>query len=138
MVSPKKNNYHHGDLRKALLKATAQIIIAEGPERVSLREVARRCGVSRTAPYRHFKNKNDLMRAVAEDGFKQLKQRYDRVMGIEISDPLEHLRNIAIAYVTFAIENPGYFKLMFGNEIINQDRSAKLLKQQQRPIMCSF
>ncbi|MBT8349626.1 MAG: TetR/AcrR family transcriptional regulator [Deltaproteobacteria bacterium] len=127
-MSPKKNNYHHGDLRKTLLKTTAQMIISEGLEKVSIREVAKRCGVSRTAPYRHFKNKNDLMCAVAEDGFKQLKERYDQVARIDVTNPLDRLKNIAIAYVTFAIENPGYYKLMFGNEVINQDRPTQLLE----------
>lgn len=126
-MSEKKDNYHHGDLRKALLDNTVKMIISEGIAKISLREIARKTGVSRTAPYRHFKDKNELMCAVAEDGFKQLKEIYVKVLANEIN-PLNRLKKIGFHYVKFATENPGYFKLMFGNEVIKQDRPETLLE----------
>src|SRR5262245_40005842 len=74
-AGPKKGRYHHGDLRRALLEAALELIRAEGQAVLTLREVARRAGVTHAAPYRHFKNKEALLAAVAEEGFRDMTQR---------------------------------------------------------------
>ena len=65
--------YHHGDLRRALLRAAVVILEREGPSALSLRAVAREAGVSPAAPYHHFKDKSELLNAVATEGFNRLK-----------------------------------------------------------------
>ena len=69
-----KESYHHGDLRTALLDAALDIIADTGPRGLSIREVARRAGVSHAAPYRHFNDKDDLIVAVVERGFDLLQE----------------------------------------------------------------
>jgi len=71
---PAERPYHHGNLRVALLDAAIHLIAEVGPAGFNLREVARRAGVSHNAPYRHFRNRDDLMAAVAEQGFRELTQ----------------------------------------------------------------
>ena len=70
--------YHHGDLRRALIDASIGLIAESGPDGFTLREVARRARVSHTAPYRHFREKSDLLAAVAEQGFLELRKAVDR------------------------------------------------------------
>ena len=69
-----QKNYHHGDLKQALLEETARILREEGESALSLRRLASNLGVSRTAPYNHFENKEALLSAVAEEGFKRYEQ----------------------------------------------------------------
>src|SRR5580692_8937647 len=70
----KQKSYHHGNLRESLLRAAISLIAEVGPTAFTLREVARRAGVSHNAPYRHFPSKDDLMAAVAAEGFRELTQ----------------------------------------------------------------
>lgn len=95
--------YHHGDLRPALLRAAAKILEKEGSDAVSLRDLARRAGVSHTAPYRHFPDRRALLAALAEEGFAQLAAELEG----------RPWREQAVAYVRFAIANPERFRLMF-------------------------
>lgn len=111
--SSKKTAYHHGALRAALIDA-GLAILAEGvdPAAFSLREAARRAGVSAMAPYRHFPDKDALLAALATVGFERLaaaQREADRH-----PDPLEALIGQGVAYVTFACAEPTLFRLMFG------------------------
>jgi AcrR family transcriptional regulator len=107
-----KPRYHHGDLRRALIDATLDLVEAEGPDQVSLREVARRVGVSPGAPYRHFKSRQELMSAVG----MEVMERYAEVAQVELarvgSGPLEAFRAQGLASVRFAQEHPSLFRLM--------------------------
>lgn len=117
---PEKDGYHHGDLGNALLKAATDILNEDGLEALSLRAVARRAGVSQTAPYRHFKDKAALMAAVAANGFRGLRASMGRALnGGEDTD---RLRVIGRAYVEFALDNAGLYRLMFGSDITKIDR----------------
>lgn len=104
--------YHHGDLREALLAAAIRLIGEVGPTAFTLREVARRAGVSHNAPYRHFQDKDDLMAAVAAQGFRELRQAMLEAAAHQ-SDPLDRLKHSGLAYVTFALRRPEHFTVMF-------------------------
>ena len=107
--------YHHGSLRRALLDAALAVIVEAGPHRLSLRETARRAGVSHAAPYRHFKGRAALIEAIAAEGFDALARALDtaRTAG---QDPATALSGMARAYVRFALEQPARFRVMFGAE----------------------
>jgi AcrR family transcriptional regulator len=104
--------YHHGRLREALLEGAVRVIAELGPAAFTLREVARRAGVSHNAPYRHFRDKDALLAAVATQGFRQLT-RAMRGAGERQSKALDKLKQSGLAYVAFAIRRPEHFTVMF-------------------------
>ena len=118
-----KKNYHHGDLHEALLVAALEIL-EEGvdPKALTLREAARRAGVSAMAPYRHFTDKDALLAGVAMIGFERLAAALIEADGNP--DPREALLRQGVAYVTFAGDNPALFRLMFGHA--SPERSPEL------------
>jgi AcrR family transcriptional regulator len=119
----KKRAYHHGDLRGALVNATFLVAVREGIDGVSLRAVARRAGVSEAAPYHHFKDKRELLAAAAGVAFERLEVRV--VEAVERRrDPTAKIVAFAKAYVTFAVEEPGMFRLIFGAHVAEQDLAA--------------
>lgn len=97
--------YHHGDLRATLLAAAAELLAAGGVAAISLREVARRAGVSHNAPYRHFPDRDSLLAALAEEGFRELARDMHESGG--------GLAALGQCYVRFALARPGCFALMF-------------------------
>lgn len=102
--------YHHGDLRAALLQAALDMLEADGSAGLSLRAVAKAVGVSEAAPYHHFADKEALERALAAEGFGRLT---DRLTGaLMASGPGEDLHHLAAAYIGFALEARGLFRLM--------------------------
>lgn len=123
----KKSNYHHGNLREKLLKTTLKIISEEGLQKVSMRKLGALIGVSRTAPYRHFKNKGELLSAIAENGFRKLTDSICSVRK-KTEDPVEQLKNIGVVSIEFALENPVQYRLMFGHEIMKQDQTPEFKK----------
>lgn len=107
---------HHGDLRAALL-ATALQLLEEGPaEALTLREVARRAGVSSAAPYNHFPDKSALLAAVAVDGFEKLGQELERAL--VRGHARDRLAKMASTYVRFATEHASHYRVMFGPEML--------------------
>ncbi len=100
-----KSKYHHGDLKRALMDAAMTLIDIRGRDALTLREAARRAGVSEAAPYRHFANLDELLGAVALDGFEML------ITDLESAGGARALRE---AYLTFAGDFPGRYGLMFG------------------------
>jgi len=123
-----KKNYHHGDLRKKLLETALDIIAEHGLEKVSMRGLGQRIGVSRTAPYRHFSNKSALLCAIAEQGYKKLTAVMNKANRQLSEDPLTRLTNTGIGYVEFAVSNPVHYRIMFGNEILENKRTSELVK----------
>jgi AcrR family transcriptional regulator len=114
-----RSSYHHGDLHRALIEVALRLIAEEGASGFTLREVARRAGVSHAAPYRHFADKMALLAAVAEEGFRALRQRMLEV-GIRMPvEPPAHFRALGVEYVRFAVEHPAHFRVMFGPDIID-------------------
>jgi AcrR family transcriptional regulator len=109
-----KKHYHHGALRRALLDEAALLIREEGEAGLSMRRLAARAGVSRTAPYHHFNDKQDLLCAIAEEGFS----RYVRILTLPADDLSEQrMRRFVLDYLTFAVENAEYYDLMFGGQL---------------------
>jgi len=104
--------YHHGRLREALLEGAVRVIAELGPAAFTLREVARRAGVSHNAPYRHFRDKDALLAAVATQGFRQLT-RAMREAGERKSNASDKLKQSGLAYVAFALRRPEHFIVMF-------------------------
>lgn len=104
--------YHHGDLSRALVTAGRRILESEGPAAMSLRAVAREAGVSPAAPYHHFKDKGQLLDAVAEEGWRELGQAVGAARAAA-AGPREALTEIGVAYVAFARQNPALYRLMY-------------------------
>lgn len=112
MPASTKSSYHHGDLRAALI-ATAMGMFERG-EPFSIRGVAREAGVSPTAPYRHFPDRDALESALAAQGLRDLLA--DLTRDREMPQTAEELADLGVAYVEFALRRPALFRLMFGNE----------------------
>ncbi|WP_426105574.1 TetR/AcrR family transcriptional regulator [Massilia sp. TSP1-1-2] len=117
-MSTSDKPYHHGDLRSTLLAVADQLIDEGDAGELSLREVARRAGVSAPATYRHFRDKQALLAAVAQKGFEDFNLALTEAMA-EADDPLAAMGQ---AYVRFAVARPGRFRLMYGPAI--SERSA--------------
>ncbi|MEQ8456356.1 MAG: TetR/AcrR family transcriptional regulator [Sandaracinaceae bacterium] len=116
MASKKpRDRYHHGDLRAALLEVAVTVIAERGLHGLSLRECARRLGVSHAAPYRHFADKSALLVALAGEGFRRLAESGREAMA-GVADPHDRLRAYGVAYVRFAFEHPQHHRVMFGAE----------------------
>lgn len=112
--------YHHPDLRTALVAASRVIVEEEGAEACTIARVARVCGVSVAAPYRHFASRRDLLGAVAGEGFVALREALEAAPADE--DPAERLVSGGQAYVDFALAHPRLFELMFRAEL--RDRQS--------------
>lgn len=112
MNSP--SSYHHGDLRRAIIDAALESIAESGPAALSLRELARRAGVSHAAPAHHFGDKAGLLTAVAVQGFELLADA--------LAEAQQQSRNflaVGVAYVGFAVGHPAHFDVMFRPELYN-------------------
>jgi AcrR family transcriptional regulator len=114
------SNYHHGNLRPALIEAAADLARTKGPDGVVLREVARRTGVSHNAAYRHFADREALLAEVAGLGMDRLGEAMHRRLDeVTTTDPkertAEQLRAVGRAYVDFALAEPGLFKVAFAD-----------------------
>ncbi len=105
--------YHHGDLWHALVQAGLAILREEGVHGLTLRAVARRAGVSHSAPYRHFADKDALLAAIGEDGFNRLSQGMRAVIESYDGDLVALLHGVAHAYIRFVAENTDHVRVMF-------------------------
>lgn len=125
-MTKKSGTYHHGDLRASLLAETAAMIAAGGVASVTMRELSRRLGVSRAAPYRHFPDKSSLLLAVAAQGFERLQTRLREVDAAAPPASGERLRRMGEAYLRFALENPAQYRLMYGKEALERGDRPEL------------
>ena len=105
--------YHHGDLKNTLIKAGVEILSKEGVGGLSLRKVAQRAGVSHSAPYAHFPDKQSLIAAISTEGFNQLYTELEAAISPHKKNPKKQLIEGAKAYVRFAEQNTDTFNLMF-------------------------
>lgn len=115
--APAATPYHHGDLRRALIDTALAMVTEEGAWNFTLREVARRAGVSHAAPYNHFEDKSALLAEVAALGFESLRQALEAAARGPRRSARQAFAGIAAAYVRFGVEHPAHWRLMFGAEL---------------------
>lgn len=111
--------YHHGDLKTLLLALAESEVEVAGHESLELQALAIRAGVSKAAPYRHFRSRENLLIALAARGFALLKERNARA-ATQGDDAGERLREVCLALVAFAAERPQLYRLMFGSDIMRR------------------
>lgn len=128
--APARSAYHHGDLRRSLVAAASTAAEELGADKISVREVARRAGVSHAAAYHHFTDKNDLLRAVALEAFDELRTRMSAAS--EASGLTDALAGAARAYLAFARERPAAFRFMWARELCMPDGVDDPLADAQR------
>ncbi|HEX3437035.1 MAG TPA: TetR/AcrR family transcriptional regulator [Pseudacidobacterium sp.] len=114
-----RKSYHHGNLREALLEAAILLIAEVGPAGFTLREVARRAGVSHNAPYRHFQDKDALLAAVATQGYLELNEAMLEAAKQQ-HGAVDQLKHAGLAYVAFALRRPEHFTVMFDAPVSKQ------------------
>lgn len=131
--SSSKSKYHYGDLRNTLLKVASEMLKEGSIEDISLRKLSSRVGVSRTAPYHHFKDKHALLCGIAEAGFSQLHHMNKKTFNNNSFSMKEKFSLYIHQYVNFAKDNAELYELMFGRTIWKQKNSTQELKDVAYP-----
>jgi AcrR family transcriptional regulator len=130
--TPRRTAYHHGNLRQALIDAAVQLAEEGGPESVSVREAAKRAGVSPGAPFRHFNSKTALMTAVAEQAMSRFRLEItSAVERITSGDPIERFAAIGVAYLRWAFQNPIHFQIVSTRGLLDWDGSEALRRDNE-------
>jgi len=118
--------YHHGDLRRALIDTALAMVTDEGAWNFTLREVARRAGVSHAASYNHFEDKSALLAEVGAVGFRSLERALEAAVGGHPRSARQAFAGIGAAYVRFGVEHPALYRLMIGAELADKARYPAL------------
>jgi AcrR family transcriptional regulator len=125
--TPAPKPYHHGDLRRVLIDAALQLVGEGGAEAVSVREAARRAGVSPGAPFRHFSSRDALMQAVAEEAQRRFRAEIEAALAeAPAGDPLARFRCLGLAYLRWAMRNPTHFEIISSRRFFDHDRAAAI------------
>src|ERR1700761_1203663 len=123
--APSTKPYHHGDLRRVLIDAALRLAEEGGPAAVSVREAARRAGVSPGAPFRHFPTRDDLMLAVAEEAQRRFRAELEEALAtVPADDPLERFRALGLGYLRWARKNPAHFQVISDGRLFDHDRAG--------------
>jgi AcrR family transcriptional regulator len=128
---PARRSYHHGDLRRTLLDASLALVQEQGIQALSLREVARKAGVSHNAPYHHFPDKGALMAAICQEGFEGLAREMAAARAGATDDPRARLEACGQSYVRFALSSPAHFRVMFRPELADAEVHPEMLAASQ-------
>src|SRR6202140_4616737 len=123
--------YHHGNLKEALIQAALDLIAQKGPAGFTFAEAARTAGVSPAAPYRHFRDRDDLLVDVARRGFDLFAQALARAWDDGRPEPMSAFERVGRAYLAFARSEPAYYSAMF-EAGIPLDRHPELLAASER------
>lgn len=118
--------YHHGDLHHELLSAARELLEEQNITSLSLRAVAKKVGVSHTAPYRHFKDKETLLAGLAKISFDEMNIQMAEAVALHPGDPAAQLQEAGLRYVQLALQNPQCFMLMFGDILPCDDTYPEL------------
>jgi AcrR family transcriptional regulator len=122
-----KKAYHHGDLRRSLLAAAESLLARKGVAELTLREVAKAAGVSHTAPYRHFRDKRDLIEALATEGFRYLTRESRKIEEKFPRHPDRQLVELGWRHFYLALEKPAIVHLLFG-DVLSLKKAGKELR----------
>lgn len=127
-----KSKYHHGNLKEDMIKNGLQLLTTEGYEEFSLRKVAKMCGVSHTAPYKHFRNKDELISAIIFEATQKFKRSLEETSIRYQNDFQKQIVEVGKRYIKFMVENPDYFKVLFINDLntklVIQDESLAFVR----------
>jgi len=126
-----ENSYHHGDLKNALIAAGVEILAHEGIGALSLRSVARKAGVSHSAPYAHFTDKLALIAAISTEGFRRLDTQLEAAARAHAGDPGQQLMACGRAYIRFALNERDIFKIMFSGILEQEKEYAEFVEISQ-------
>ena len=119
--------YHHGDLKRVLIDAALELVGEGGAEAVSVREAARRAGVSPGAPFRHFPSRAALLTSVAEEAQRRFRTEIDAALAATpVGDPLARFRGFGLAYLRWAMRNPAHFEIISSGRFFDHDKAAEL------------
>ena len=121
----KSDTYHHGDLRESLIKMGLKLFNEGGEENFTIRKVAALCNVSHTAPYRHFKSKEELINAISEYVFTKFENSLNEIVELYKNDPSNRIVELGKKYVWFMVENPDYLKFAF----LTKSKSVTVMKE---------
>jgi AcrR family transcriptional regulator len=125
--APAPKPYHHGDLRRVLIEAALQLVSEGGMDAVSVREAARRAGVSPGAPFRHFPSRDALMQAVAEEAQRRFRAEIEAALAAApAGDPLGRFRCLGLAYLRWAMRNPTHFEIISSRRLFDHDKAAAI------------
>ena len=127
----KKSTYHHGNLREVLISSALEILREGTLQDLSLRALARKAGVSQTAPYRHFEDKEALIVVLMQEG-STLLQDSMRVACENSDEPVDRLINLGLAYYDFSQLHPAHFRLMFGGSLECKEKYSELVETEQK------
>jgi len=123
--APPPKPYHHGDLRRVLIDAALRLAEEGGPAAVSVREAARRAGVSPGAPFRHFPSRDALMMAVAEEAQRRFRIELEAALApVPADDPLARFRALGLGYLRWAMRNPAHFEVISNGRLFDHDGAA--------------
>jgi AcrR family transcriptional regulator len=124
---PAPKPYHHGDLRRVLIDAALQLAEEGGAAAVSVREAARRAGVSPGAPFRHFESRDALMTAAAWEAQSRFRAEIETALAqVPVDDPLGRFRSFGLAYLRWAMRNPAHFEIISSGRYFDHDSAADL------------
>ncbi|GHF81506.1 TetR/AcrR family transcriptional regulator [Thalassotalea marina] len=123
-----KENYHHGDLHQALLEAAKIMLTENGVDALSLRKLAERVGVSRTAAYHHFADKHALLCDIAASGFHLWQEQMNQIQATSYASKKAQYRDFVYRYLAFATQNPHLYNLMFGQVVWQEQQATEALK----------
>ncbi len=113
-TAPARAAYHHGDLRAQLIVAARELVETHGPDGFSVAEAARRAGVSSAAPYKHFKDRPEILRGVVAEAMDRLRTAMEAGAAAHPVGSMQAVAAVGLAYVNFARAEPGVFRLVFG------------------------
>lgn len=130
--TPARKTYHHGNLVDSLIAAAIELIEEKGVDQLSVREVAKKAGVSPGAPFRHFSNKTALLTAVAEEAISRLTDSVGKALDeVKTDEPLARIRAIGIGYLRWALANPTHFQIVSSRTLIDFHGSERLVKENE-------
>lgn len=130
----KNDKYHHGDLKESLIKMGLKLLNEDGAEKFSIRKVAAMCNVSHAAPYKHFKNKEELINSISQYVLNKFENALREIAETYKDEPYKRIIELGKKYVWFMVENPDYLKFLFlSNSQYQILMQPKYIKNQKGP-----